>query len=60
MYSFFRITAGLKTSNLPDYTSAFIRHGLTRRAQQKFWRGFIVSELWSGENLIGDNTGDVG
>ena len=46
MYGFFRLTAGLKVSRIPDYRSAFTAAGMQLRANVPSLGGFLTSELW--------------
>jgi ubiquinone/menaquinone biosynthesis C-methylase UbiE len=46
MYAFFRVTAGLKVSAIPDYVTAFTRAGMQRCTKVTSLRGFLGSELW--------------
>jgi ubiquinone/menaquinone biosynthesis C-methylase UbiE len=46
MYAFFRLTAGLKVSIIPDYEAAFTRAGMQRRTKVTSLGGFLTAELW--------------
>ena len=39
MYSFFRLTTGLRARELPDLRAALARLGLRPAARSFFWRG---------------------
>jgi SAM-dependent methyltransferase len=47
MYGFFRITTGLKNSNLPAWQDALKATGLCERKSRTFYEGFIESGIWS-------------
>ena len=46
MYLFFRITTGLKTSQLPRYESALCSHRFRRLQASTAAGGLLISELW--------------
>jgi len=46
MYWFFWMTAGLKASRLPDYSTSFELHGFRRVRHVPAMGGLLVSELW--------------
>lgn len=46
MYFFFRLATRLKTTSLPDYSTALRAHGFTLENQSTSLFGFIASERW--------------
>ena len=46
MYIFFRITTGLRASELPDYTAAFEQGGFTLTNENMFFHGMVAARLY--------------
>ena len=46
MYVFFRLTAGVKVSSIPDYEAVFTGAGMKLCAKVTALGGFLSSELW--------------
>jgi trans-aconitate methyltransferase len=47
MYAFFRATAGVRVSEVPEYARVLLQNGFTRVSRREAWDGFLLSELWS-------------
>ncbi len=46
LYGAFRLTTGLRVTQLPDYRPAITRAGFVLRKQEHALGGLLVSELW--------------
>jgi Methyltransferase domain len=46
LYFAFRVTTGLRTRRLPEYSAALEAAGFELARKEESWRGLLVSELW--------------
>ena len=46
LYLFFRVTTGLRVTQLADHRPVLRAHGFTLLREETSWRGLLASELW--------------